>query len=369
MRSRQPWGIAVRVARAGNPLGPRRCLEVVSDRWQFRAFEPRDEAAILASFERVFAHVDPAHRRRDEAHWRWLFRSSPAGARAVLAVGSNGEVRAQYATLRQRMDGDAAKFAFAQAVDSFDLRRTTPALARQSAFVQAGERYAALYGDSAAAGAGKPWSEQPDNLVYGLAISAAFRVGARRLGYDHLRTIRSLVARAEDLPATRSAELVDARATPLEIDALCRVSARGRGMLAWRDSAGLDWRFRDHPRWRYRFTSLADAAGLRAQAVWRAGEFGGLRAVWLCDFQIAVDDDAALEGLLHAGRELSRELGESDVGVLVSDAAVEWLSLQRRGFSVRATPYVLAMRSFEPALERDTLFWRWHYTLADTDLV
>lgn len=341
----------------------------MSDRWQVRAFEPSDEAAILTSFERVFAHVDPTHRRRDEAHWRWLFRAAPAGARAVLALGTDGEVRAQYATLRQRMDGDAATFAFAQAIDSFDLRRALPGLARQSAFVRAGERYAALYGDRAAAGAGKPWSDQPDNLVYGLAIPAAFRVGARRLSYDHLRTIRSLVARADDRVATRGAELVDVRPTPPEIDALCRSSARGRGMLGWRDKSFFDWRFRDHPRWRYRFTSLADASGLRAQAVWRAGEFGGTRALWLCDFQFAAGDETALDGLLGAGSQLARELGESDVGVLVSESAAEWLWLQRRGFFVRPTPYVLAMRSFDPALDRDTLFWRWHYTLADTDLL
>ena len=362
---------------------------------KIRAWRPGDEAAILRAAERVFGRVDAAWRGRTLESWRWRFQDSPAGGRVALALDEQGEVRAQYAGIRQRVVGAFAPATFAQAVDSFDVRRVEGGLARQSGFVRAGEFYAREF-----CGEG----QDQDQVVWGLSIPPAWRIGAARLEYEHVRTVTSLAARLEELEAAPAAGLVveESETAPADVEALFLEVAAERGAIAVKDRAVLDWRFARHPEHRYRFGAVRAAAApsssgssgssgspgspgspglpsspsspsspgaLRALGVWRVGSFAGEQGGLVCEWLVPSTDVDAAATLLAWFAERTRAAGERQLVALFADTSPEWLELQRRGFRVLPTDYVLAARTFRAPFDRDFLFWRWCYTLGDTDLV
>src|SRR5688500_15800282 len=165
--------------------GPAASMEVT-----VRPCQPGDEPAILRAHARTFARVGPAFQAHSLAQWRWQFAENPAGSRVMLAIDSAGEVRAQYAAVRQRITGEAGEATFAQAVDSFHARPVGAGLGKRSDFVRAGELFAESF-----CGA----DPEHDAVVWGLAIQSAWRVGSRRLGYEHVRTLNMLVAQVRDV--------------------------------------------------------------------------------------------------------------------------------------------------------------------------
>ena len=64
-----------------------------------REYRAGDEHAILETFNRVFARVDPTFRPRSLETWRWLYDRNPSGRRIYLCLSGDGCVLAQYAGL------------------------------------------------------------------------------------------------------------------------------------------------------------------------------------------------------------------------------------------------------------------------------
>ena len=60
-----------------------------------REYRPGDEHAILATFNRVFAQIDPTFTPRTLASWRWQFEANPSGSRIFLALTEEGAVVSQ----------------------------------------------------------------------------------------------------------------------------------------------------------------------------------------------------------------------------------------------------------------------------------
>jgi len=327
-----------------------------------RPWKRGDEAAILRAHARVFSREDPHFEARTLQHWRWQFERNPAGAHILLALDADGEVRGQYAALRQRVHAQQGPLNFAQSVDSFHARPRGSGLARASAFVRAGLAYRESYCGAA---------PEQDHVVWGLANPAAWRSGSRRLGYEHVRTQDLLSADVEVLPQQQPAgfELQESELPPAGVAELQARAGAGRGLRAERDEAWLRWRFSEHPGARYVFGALREGAQLRGVGVYRHGEFAGRSAGLLCDWILPDTDQAARFGLLAWFARRSRASGARELLALLPDTASEWLQFQRMGFCVAPTPYVLAARCFHPALDREFLFQRWFYTLGDTDLV
>ncbi len=327
-----------------------------------RPYEPGDEAAILRAHERVFAHVDPAARAKSLALWRWQFVENPAGSRSVIAVDAQGEVHAQYAGLRQRVHTEIGVVHFTQSVDSLDMRSIGGGLSHASAFVRAGELFQQSFCGAA---------EDLDQVVFGLAIPVAWRVGASRLGYEHLRTINALAARVEEL-AESDANGFDVTSTdccPRDIDELFASLAAERAVIAVRDAASMDWRFARHPEQRYAFGIVRLRGVLRGLGVFRRGKFAGIEGGLVCDWLVPAADGDAQRALSNWFRAQCLQIGAAQLVALFPDTAPEWLEFQRHGFRVLPTEYILATRAFRPPFDRDFLFWRWFYTLGDTDLV
>jgi hypothetical protein len=288
--------------------------------------------------------------------------AAPAGAHILLALDDTGEVRAQYAGVRQLIHSELGPLHFAQSIDSFAAPRQDAGLARSSAFVRAGEAYLQHFCG--------PGPEQ-DQVVFGLANPAAWRSGARRLGYEHVRTQMLLAAQVEQLTQLAADGLVvqSAARAPADCDALCTRAAVGRRTAGLRDRAWLDWRFSQRPGERYEFGVVREREELRGVGIFRLGRFAEREGGLLCDWIVPAEDGDAQRALLGWFAQRARASGARELLALCADCAPEWLEFQRLGFRVQPSEYVLAARSFLPALEREFLFRNWCYTLADTDLV
>ena len=329
-----------------------------------RPYRPGDEARILATFNRVFAAVDPGFVPRDLATWRWLYERNPSGARIWLACDEGDHVVSQYAGLGQRMWVEGQRANFSQSVDSMtDLGRRA-GLKRPGIFVQTCRAYVERHGGDA---------PDRDVVMWGLPVPAAWRIGQAYLGYGMVRTQLELAAAPDEVrPAARagrSAEIAEVEDFPQDADALSERLGRERGALAVRDRAQLAWRFTQHPLHDYRVASARSRGELVGIAVCRPGSFDGREGLLVADWVVPADEPAAAAGLLDWLVQCARASDAAALQAIFPETAPEWLAFQRAGFRARGTQYVLAGRSYARRIDFPWLRRNWYYTLGDTDLV
>jgi hypothetical protein len=327
--------------------------------FRIRSYQPGDEPAILETFNRIFARVDPTFRPRTLEEWRWQYERNPSGQRIWLAVGDDGRVLAQYAGIPQRVLLDGEPGFFSQSVDSMadpEFRR----LAREPLFVQAGRAYDAAFG-----GVGP----EKDTLMWGLPVPVAFRIGKKQLKYELVRQQHKLGAALDRVaPGASPLAAEELQSIPEETDALFSRLAPERRAIAVRDRAQLSWRFEQNPHHRYRFAAVRRAGELSGLCVFRKGSFDLVEDGLLVDWLVGAGDDGARSALLAWALACAREEGCERMTALFADTAPEWLAFQRLGFHALATRYFLVAWSFSA---RHDLAWmrrHWYYTLGDTDL-
>jgi ribosomal protein S18 acetylase RimI-like enzyme len=329
-----------------------------ADTLHLRQATPADGPAILRAFQRAFAAVDPGHRERRLAEWRWRFVDAPHGAHALIAIDRAGEVHAQYAGLVQRMRVDGRELTASQSIDSFADPGEASSLARSKSFVRVGESYAETFGGAAAG---------QDAWMWGLPVPAAWRLGRRTLGYELLRSLAWLEAEAIQAAPTHL------RVEPLEgfepaFDRLTAQAQRGRPIAAVRDRAWLEWRFLRHPSQRYELGVVREGSELAGFAAARVGSFDGRPGLLLVDW-IAPSERADVHATLWRWlAQCAAQRGAVRVLALVPDTAPEWLAFQEAGFRARPSRYPMVARSYRRDLPLDDLRLGWWFTLADTDL-
>jgi hypothetical protein len=109
--------------------------------WTTRAYEPGDDAGILALRRATFGAVDEA--RLLPAVWRWQFVDNPAGSGYIRLADHDGTIVGQYAAIptRFRLGADGgSEHIFAMSCDTM----THPAFQRQGMFVRLAQE---LYDD------------------------------------------------------------------------------------------------------------------------------------------------------------------------------------------------------------------------------
>lgn len=323
-------------------------------RFSVRGFVEGDEHALLAAWNRAFAAVDPAFVPRTEREWRWAFRENPSGSRIALAVATDDRVVAQYAGLGERVLVDGRATYFSQSVDSFVDASFATGLARATAFVRAGEFYAATFGRPSG----------PDEAMWGLPVPAAWRIGKEKLGYEVIRSVNFLAAPRERLAGDATA-VRELPGVPTEVERLFARLAAKRGMLVVRDFAHLDWRYARHPRERYRIGGVVRAGELVGLAIARPATLADARGEALAEWLVPDDEPEVAKALLAW---LARTT-ERDVLAFFADTAPEWLAFQRAGFRVRPSRYVQVGRSYVRDFTIQDLRRRFWWTLGDTDLV
>ncbi len=327
-----------------------------------REYEPGDEHAILATFNRVFAQVDPTFEPRTLEDWRWQYLANPSGWRIWLAVTEDGQVVSQYAGVGQRalLEGQPARMS--QAVDSMTDPTFRRGLKKPGFFVLTGYPYAQNYG-------GPP--PEHDTIMWGLPVPPAWRIGKTYLKYELVRTQSKLTAPPGNVaPAAGTGVEIEVVASfPGEIDALFERAAAGRGLIAVRDAAQLDWRFTQRPGWSYRIALARRAGELVGLTVYRRGDFDGEVGEGLvCDWLVPADEPAAAGALLAWLRAQALADGAPRLTALFPDTSAEWLAFQDAGLRVRSTRYFLVGRNYGRRYTMRWLYRNWYYTLGDTDL-
>jgi len=330
-----------------------------------RKYQPGDEQAILATFNRVFACDDANFEARTLEHWRWLYADNPLGARIVVAVDCENEVLAQYAGLAVRAKLEGRDTLFCQAVDSINARSERTGLARRGLFAACCESFRDAFGGD---GEGKY------AFAYGLPVGAPWRIGTKQLGYQLMREGLVLdldLGRApeasEDFAAdvtVREVERFDA-----EVDELfARVSTEHAAIVV-RDASYLNWRFADSPTRRYSLAVAGSKGSARGLAVYGFGRFEGVVGGLVCDWLTPSDDVDAARALRAWLLAKARASQASRLLAVFGPESREWLDFQHAGFRVRRASHLWA--GFSHVRSQPVRWFGRHFytTLGDTDLV
>ncbi len=196
--------------------------------YEIREYRPGDEHAILETFNRCFAEVDPTFQPRSLEDWRWTYLENPSGWRIYLAVTEDGRVISQYAGMGQRvlLNGEPAKFS--QAVDSMTDPAFRRGLKKPGFFVLTGYPYAENYG-------GPP--PDGDVVMWGLPVPPAWRIGKTYLDYELIRNQNKWVLERDRFrpPASDGREVAEVTEFPDDVEALFAAFAEGRGAIGVRD--------------------------------------------------------------------------------------------------------------------------------------
>jgi hypothetical protein len=350
-----------------------------------REYQPGDEQAILATFNAVFAAVDPTFVPRTLENWRWQYMENPSGWRIKLAVTDEGHVVSQYAGVGQRVLLDGEPALFSQAVDSMTDPAFRRGLRKPGFFVLTGYPYAEDYG-------GPP--PDRDTVMWGLPVPPAWRIGKTYLKYEMVRSQLKLTADPADLrvaaaPGIDVAEVDEYAPLAGELESLFARAAAPHGAIAVRDAAQLDWRFVRHPEREYRRAVARRGGELVGLAVFRVGGFDGEEQGLVCDWLVPPDEPEAAHALRAWLRDCARAAGAERLVALlpdtrpdcipfqaaqfrvlpIPDTCPDWIPFQAAQFRVLPTRYFLVGRNYVKRYDMRWLYRHWYYTLGDTDLV
>ncbi|QDU85460.1 hypothetical protein Pla163_25900 [Planctomycetes bacterium Pla163] len=330
--------------------------------YALRSYESGDEAAVLETFNRVFAAIDPTFEPRDLRTWRWLFEGNPSGRRLWLAVTPEGRIVAQCAGIAQRMLIDGEPTFVSQSIDSMADPTFTQGLKRPGAFVRTCLGYWDAYSGS---------GPDRDAFVWGWPVETAWRIGKSQLKYEVVRTQGLLFATERTFAAGPAPGIDVAEVASFDEDVrelFDRVAPTSR-CIAVRDAPQLTWRFLERPGFTYRIATARRAGRLVGLAVFRDGSFEGVPCGALCEWLIDPDVPEAGHALAHWAFACTLEAGRDELVVVLPDSRPWWMLMQSIGFRVRPTKYFPVARYFSKRHHPRWLWDHWYYTLADTDLV
>ncbi|NOT31918.1 MAG: hypothetical protein HOP15_15840, partial [Planctomycetes bacterium] len=224
---------------------------------------------------------------RTQAEWDWVLGQNPAGARLVRACrGGQVVTSALGLAVRTRVLGETQRFT--NWLASGPGARGEVGAGTERAWLAAASAFHAEY-----------LRPEVDLLHYGWPDAGTRELGRVHLEHERL-CVQSLLVR-DTGPAT-SAEL--GAVSPLvralarfgpEADVLYACCATHWNASAIRDAAFLNWRFVDHPRYRYRLLGVQSGATLRGYAVARLGDELGPRQELLLDWLVLPGDEEAAE--------------------------------------------------------------------------
>jgi len=331
-------------------------------RYTIREGTPADRDGILSSFNLVFSEGNPDFVPREASAWDWAYCQNPGGRQIWVAAADDGTIAAHFAGWPMRVRHDDGQVLFSQIVDSFTHPEHRRGLKSPGIFTRTANAFIDCL----------VWPHR-NAILYGLPVPDHFRLGARQIGYEVVRTQLHLALRADQ-------ELRGGEAAGLEVEEVSRIGDRVERLFdrcrtqdevsVIRDSAFVNWRYADHPTERYSIGVVRDGDELRALAVFKDGFFTDIQQGLLVDWLVPADDEEAARALLGWAREKTRAAGREQCGLVIASTDPWWDGLQAMGMKALRTKYILVYGDLgrDPRFDEDRLRRRWRYTLGETDL-
>jgi len=331
---------------------------MAAPRYDIRPFRPGDEEGILATFNAVFGENDPAFVPRTRAEWDWAFARNPAGQRIWVAE-CEGVIAAQCAALPYRVLVDGKPASFTQGVDSMVHPEHRKGLRRPGLYVETAYPFFRQFGGQGA-----------DLLHYGWPVEPAWRIGRTFLGYEIVRTqiihVRELEPGARELP--RGVERL--KRFDADVHALYLRCQAQWGASVIRDARYLNWRFADHPRFRYQLFAVRGAAGeLVACAIYRRADRPYPGSGLIMDWLVPEDELEAGELLREAVLAQARADGARALLVVFPEWSRWNAVFQEWSFRLHSSNYLLIGIVQDPKYDTWWLREHWWYQLAELDVV
>ncbi len=327
-----------------------------------KEWEPGEEEKIVASFNAVFAKVDPTFQPRTLDFWRWQYLKNPSGKLLIHAEAPDGTVAAHHAFINQRILMEGQPTLCGQMVDSMVDPAHRRGLQRVSLSATLSNSFIAYTG-----------GEGPlrHAFYWGAPVPVAMRVGKALVQYEVVRTQLKLVAAPDELRlgAASGVDLEELDSFPEDVVQLFDEVAPAHRTIAVRDKAQLDWRYVDHPDRTYSIVIARRGANIRGYAVYLHGDFDGSRDGLLCDWLCPCGDAPARNALLSWLAARATQDEAQRVTALFPETTADWITFQELGFRAAPTQYPVVARTCVRRYDPAWLRRHWYYTLGDTDLV
>lgn len=306
-------------------------------------FAPGEEQAILDLFAITFRRELP------RAWWEWRFRNTPPGPGVIVLAREGGRLAAHYAVaaIRLSIDGrDVVSGLSGTTMTHPDFRggRLFPSLAR------------ATYDEMLREGM---------QLVWGFPNSQSHRGFVRDLGWSDIWEIPTFRVRLPLAKPVPSAADVTFCTGPLDgFDDLWRAMRTRHRVIAARDAATIEWRYRANPTEQYRILQRVVTGSLCGYAVLKRYK----EDLHIVDL-LARDDETGV-ALVHAAIGHALTEGATAVSMWLNVNHPLHLELERIGFQNELPVTYLGARTLDPALSQSSLrdYRDWYVTMGDSDV-
>ncbi|HEX3053639.1 MAG TPA: GNAT family N-acetyltransferase [Aggregatilineaceae bacterium] len=363
-------------------------MDKVEQRWQPRSVMPDDMEA-MSAFLKTFDDAGSMSliRSLEPKYYAWkLFHNPRRNGLAWLAIDKEdtNAIVGTTTLVPKYLWCNQAEHLVAEIGDTF----TSPAFQRQGIFSSLVKRTCAnaseldiqlIYGtpnDQSLFGYEKKLNfKQIPNRVTRLMFPTlpkqatlallGNRVYRRIPGFLFLNLYRSWYMRSRHAPDIKVQEVTE---FPPDVTNLYIRSREEFDVMIVRDQTHLTWRYVQNPD-EYRILLASDNTRLRGYAVWKQAPWHGQPVCHLVDYLVLPDDQRAYDALItHIIQQATAEkLALVNLWTMQDSPYYHWL--RQRGFlSIRHIPVIVycAAPLAKQLLEQLN---RWHFTMADADVI
>ncbi len=341
--------------------------------WSIRPFEPGDEEACLALFNRVFAADNPDFTPRDLDTWRHTYERNPCGHKTLVGVDADGGIVANYSScpvkIQVQRPGGLEERVACQVVDSCVDMAYRRSLRKNSLFITIANEYQRVFCD--------PTQPGGNDYIYGLPNENHYPLGTRLLGYTPVhcplpRQYREFDARWSGELQARAGDVVAEDAPWTELPLVAEIAARHAAAMPLgnvRDLPYLEWRYRDWPGRPYGLI-VARRGGEPVGAVfYRVGVPWEKKPVAVVlDWIGPGDDEQVVAALLARVAANAWEREHPRVETWVTPAMPHVATLRSLGLGQENTQFNLCMVLFSRDYDIPWVKQHWWLTAGDTDI-
>ena len=308
-----------------------------------RAYQPGDEAAVVALFEQVFG------KPMTHDYWKWRYARNPTGRIIIDLAWHAGRLAGHYAVSPVALWVDGRDYLTGLSMTTM----IHPAYQGRGLFgTLANSVYERMRGEAMAA-------------AWGFPNNASHRGFIRDLGWvdvSELPTFRRVLADGMPLPAPSGAvqplETFDVR-----VDDLWDRAKVTRRVLTRRDRATLTWRYGSNPERRYAVLGYANGGRLSGYAVFKRYEAD----VDLVDL-LALDDVVGVELVLGVAQRAARAQARA-INMWLNVALPLHRELEKLGFRNGEPVTYFGVRPLREDIATAVCDYRnWYLTMGDSDV-